>query len=443
MSQTFLVQADSPPQQGATWPLVEFDRVNFSLVLRGTWVFAQRLDTEKLRNSLATLLSSYPHYAGRMQKDGSVHFNNTGVPFTIQEAPHLSAPQIQKDHRLIDKLVPVLPRQKVRKGKSAPLQVTVTHIADGSVLTVYGSHALGDGNTFYNFVHYWSLVAQGKPAPTVLLDQSRHTKSRDIDSKELVEQAKSAGWQKLSILRLVKEIPYLLFGNKTERVGPLYFPPRALLALRKAAISEEAPNVRNNDALCAHFSLLCAQLLYTPPDQNFVQAIVLDLRERLAHLPKNFVGNAAFVIQGTSLHPDESLQAVAARTHKKLSPFLSKPSEPLTHQIQLSRDLISKRLLWLPYDPSTILGSRPTGAYINSFAKYPIYEVDFGTAEQPQTPLCVIPHNLPDPVVFWPAPPNQGGIEVYLTGAFARALKARRPDDPWWEALYAYHPRTP
>lgn len=44
---------------------------------------------------------------------------------------------------------------------------------------------------------------------------------------------------------------------------------------------------------------------------------------------------------------------------------------------------------------------------------------------------------------FWPAPPEQGGLEVYLTGPFARALKARRPDDPWWEALYAYHPRTP
>ena len=60
--------------------------------------------------------------------------------------------------------------------------------------------------------------------------------------------------------------------------------------------------------------------------------------------------------------------------------------------------------------------------------KLPIYDVDFGG----RGPVRAIPHNLLDPVLIWPAPPNVGGVEVYLTGMAAHAAARLADDDPWW-----------
>ncbi len=32
-------------------------------------------------------------------------------------------------------------------------------------------------------------------------------------------------------------------------------------------------------------------------------------------------------------------------------------------------------------------------------------------------PVRVIPHDLPDPLLIWPAPPDRGGVEGYLNAA--------------------------
>ena len=86
--------------------------------------------------------------------------------------------------------------------------------------------------------------------------------------------------------------------------------------------------------------------------------------------------------------------------------------------------------------------TRPTTVYVNSFSRVPIYEVDFGDEGSPVRPVLAIPHDLPDPVLIWPAPPGTGGVEVFLTGRMARA--AARPDagDPWWKELRSFEDRS-
>jgi len=54
--------------------------------------------------------------------------------------------------------------------------------------------------------------------------------------------------------------------------------------------------------------------------------------------------------------------------------------------------------------------------------------------------LLNIPHNLPDPVLIWPAPPTRGGFDVFFTGMAARAVKRLAPNHPWWTALHQFEP---
>lgn len=63
--------------------------------------------------------------------------------------------------------------------------------------------------------------------------------------------------------------------------------------------------------------------------------------------------------------------------------------------------------------------NRPTGS-----GSVPVYAVDFGAGK----PVFVVPHNLPDPVLIWPAPPSRGGVEVYFTGVIAHAVQK----NPHW-----------
>jgi len=89
----------------------------------------------------------------------------------------------------------------------------------------------------------------------------------------------------------------------------------------------------------------------------------------------------------------------------------------------------------LSYDPFKLPdmhAKKPTVAYINNFSKLPIYDLDFGSGK----PQFVIPHNLYDQVVIWPAYPEKGGVEVYFSGIPARIIKKQGTDKHFFEILY-------
>jgi hypothetical protein len=78
---------------------------------------------------------------------------------------------------------------------------------------------------------------------------------------------------------------------------------------------------------------------------------------------------------------------------------------------------------------------RPTLFYTNSFAKFPVHDLDFGDASRPVLPVRAIPHNLGDQIVLWPAPPAAGGLELYFSGPLARAVARSAASDAWWTEL--------
>jgi hypothetical protein len=433
---TELVRASESPATGAPWVLTGLDLANWSLTIRGTWIFDQPIDGARLRRSLGRTLAHYPHLTGRCVDGQRVEPTNAGVPFATIERPDLTVEAACAAPVLAGGFSLPLRPGRVRQGKDAPLAVQLTRLRDGCVLGVRVCHAFLDGHGFYGMVRNWSCLHGDRPFESPLLDQARVPPGAGRTRAETVRAATEAGWRKLRWLGLLTVVPLLLLGRLHQRAAAVAFPPQALERLRRAARREAGrDDLSTNDALSAHLSRSCAALHDLAAGTPYAQVTVVDLRERLAALPATFAGNAAFVVPSAEFVVGAGLGEVASRTHDGLARAFGGSPPAVVRELVLTQDLMRHRVLMAPYDVVAVHQRRPAAAYVNSFARLPIYDVDFGEPGRPVKPVRVVPHDLPDPVLIWPAPPAVGGVEVYFTGRMAHALWRRAPDHPWWSEL--------
>jgi len=61
----------------------------------------------------------------------------------------------------------------------------------------------------------------------------------------------------------------------------------------------------------------------------------------------------------------------------------------------------------------------------------PVYDLDFGSGK----PQFVIPHDLLDQVLIWPAHPDKGGVDVYFSGIPARVIQKLKIDRSFLQDL--------
>ncbi|MBN1774218.1 MAG: hypothetical protein JXB32_23365 [Deltaproteobacteria bacterium] len=433
---TELVRAPAPLDRAAPWELTGLDRANWPLVIRGTWVFDAPLEAARLRESLARTLALYPHLAGRSVAGARVELTNEGVPFATAERSDLTVEQACAAPTLAGGFSLPLDVGRVRKGRDAPLAVLLTRLRDGCVLGVRVSHAVLDGHGFYGMVRTWSRLHAGRPFDPPLLDQVRMPQGTGRTRAETVRAATEAGWRKLRWLGAVTIVPLLLLGKLHQRAAAVHFAPGTLERLRASARREAGrDDLTTNDALSAHLTRMCLALHDVPAGTRCGQVVVVDLRERLAGLPATFAGNASFVVPTTEFRADAPLGELAASTHDALAGTFAGSPPAVERELVLTQDAMRHRLLLVPYDVAAAHQRRPTVVYLNSFARLPVYDIDFGEPGRPVRPVRVVPHDLPDPVLIWPAPPDVGGVEVYFTGRMAHALWRRSPDDPWWSEL--------
>jgi shikimate O-hydroxycinnamoyltransferase len=371
-----------------------------------------------------------------MSRGEAVELNGAGVPFAEASRPELTVQAIRDDHSLAGPLAPGFSKSRVKRGRAAPMAVALTRLADGCVLSVRCSHACLDGASFYGMVRTWSRLCADRSFEPPVLDQSLLPPVPDRPKAEVVRSATQMGWTKLSLLGVAGVLPAFALGRLSERAAPIRFSAAALGSLRDAARREaNRADLGTNDALSAHLSRMCVRLQGHGPGTRCQQVTVLDARERLSTIPPAFAGNAAWVVVSATFDAGDGLGEVATKVHEGLEPFLSKPSPEMLEQVTLGLELMRTRAMMLPYDFAAMQGRRPTVVYVNNFSRMPVYDVDFGDDAHPARPLLAIPHDLPDPVLIWPAPPDVGGVEVYLTGRMARALRGRAPGDDWWAEM--------
>ena len=95
---------------------------------------------------------------------------------------------------------------------------------------------------------------------------------------------------------------------------------------------------------------------------------------------------------------------------------------------------MSHKLPLFAFDVTEMLSKRPTIAHINNFSKLRIYDIDFGSGK----PVSVIPHNLSDQVLIWPALPVKGGLEVYFSVIPALRIRKLKEGDAWLKEMMQY-----
>ncbi len=438
-----IVQAPEPHEASPPWVLTGLDRANLLLVLRGTWIFEEPLDVARMKEALGQVLALYPHLAGRMVGGKRVELTNQGVPFEAVEEPELTVEEVCDAPEQAGRFAPPLHKGRVKRGQEAPMTARVTRLADGSVLAVRCIHACLDGSSFYTMVRNWSWLCSGRDFPAPVLDQSLVPVPLERPRAELLACVEEQGWRRPSLFKVVTALPALLPSRLLERTPPIHVAAGELRGLKRRAIeSTGREDLSTSTALSAHLARMCALLHGLPDGTRCQQVFVVDGRERAPGLPAPFAGNAASQIRGAAFEAGASFGEIAARAHDALAPFVARPSPPLAEQMALGREIMRRRLLRLPYDVAAMHTARPTVTYLNNFARMPVYDLDFGEPGHPLRPVRAIPHDLPDPVLFWPAPPDRGGVEVYLTGVAARAA-ARQPEDgEWWRELRRFEGGT-
>lgn len=414
------------------WPLSAIDRYAFRWVIQGTWVFDQFLDAERLKRGLARLLDAYPILSGRVVAGRLIAWVDADVPFSEAEQPRVSVADFDAATvdaaRFADRPNPA----RMRQGRTPLLTVRLTRIADGSVLAICASHACVDGNGFYAMARNFARAATGRPVTSPSFERAPAPPRRS--RREVAQDAKRLGWQgprPVDLLRLA----FGLVGYRRRRFVA-HFSPGAL-ARCKAELAEASgcPGLSTNSALVAHVAQCTARLVGLNVNTSFSISSAVDMRGRAAGLTDEYAGNAVALAATSEMPANAAASDIAAQLHARLEPLLARPSPELEAVAALTQEVADHAMPLSPVQLSRMLMRKPTLFYTNSFAKFPVYDLDFGSESHPIRPVRVVPHNLGDPILLWPAPPDVGGIELYFSGTLARAVGRLGKSDPWWEAL--------
>lgn len=431
-----LVRPAAPAPVCSSWQLTPVDSFAFQWVIQGTWVFESRLDMDALRQGLTRLLESYPILCGRVAGGRRIEWSRKGIPVLEERDETLGAQDFDATHVDAGRFAcPIHPYQ-IRLGAAPLLTLKLTQLREGCVLAICCSHACLDGHSFYSMARSLSVATAGGslPAPSF---EPRIAEASPRRRAQISRAARQAGWHRITAFGALSYA--LTQRRRLDRVFVAHFAPVALQRCRETlARSSACAGLSINSALVAHIAYCVARLIGLAEGDSFSVSVAVNQRERVRALTGDFAGNAVSVVATPPLQGHSGREDIAARLHEQLEPLLTRPSPALESIAQLTADIVLHRLPYSPVAGQRLLGRRRLLFYTNSFARFPVYDLDFGSPSCPVRPIRAIPHNLGDSILVWPAPPPVGGLELYFSGWLARALQRIARDDPWWEELRRY-----
>lgn len=280
-------------------------------------------------------------------------------------------------------------------------------------------------------MYNWGCLCRGQSIDPPVLDQSLIPTVSSRSKTDLKQAAFASGWKKLSAWSMIRLLPFLVPGRMIERIKAVHFSKNILARLKQDIVKKSGCRCSTNVALSAYLTSQLIRLFKLPGKTLCVHVTVIDIRKRLSNIPPEFAGNAAFSVLTPGIRADANTGEIAHAIHHSLSPVLTSGSAELHRLVSLAIDLVFRRIYFIPFDINKMHAKKPSTFYMNNFSKLPIYDVDFGTGK----PVAVIPHNLPDPILIWPAPPSKGGVEVYFTGVIARTIHKLPAQNSWLEQL--------
>lgn len=420
---TIVVKA-SQPTADRIWQYSVLDSACIGMVIKGTWIFPVSLPQELLQSSLSELLNYYPMLAGRALKSVGIECSNAGVPFTVCREGGLTRAEAVAVKDVVDRFSSPLHLKAFRRGEAAPLSVRLTHLKDGSVLSVHCSHACMDGSAFYTMMDNWARLCRREPIASPVIMSPVFLPEKDISKESVVERAKRAGWHKVGYKELWQAAVQALPGRGKYRPVYLHFSGEFIQALVESFNARHGVRYGKHAILSALITKLSLHAGGIEGGRICSQISVADMRGRVPGIPRSVVGNAVFNIAAEPIFPDDSLFSTAEKIDAKLACLFSGDGREAEEFMKLYIDSIGYKIPYVPFDLAGMNGRRPTAVYINDFLKFDLYSLDFGGGR----PEAVLPHDLPDQVRIWPSGTAAAGADVYFTGCLAKLI--RKMSDP-------------
>ena len=184
-----IVKAKQTPDN-STLALSQLDINSMRMVNKGLWIFKESLDIEKIKEALSTVLTHYPHFAGRVVNGKEIALNNAGVDFEAKTNLNISIADLSSLKKPNDYFNKGVNIPAFIKGEAAQVSIRLTTIKDGTVLSLHCAHGCADGDSFYRFVSDWAAIAHGKTITPPLLQLKSDILEQIYTKEETLQRIK-------------------------------------------------------------------------------------------------------------------------------------------------------------------------------------------------------------------------------------------------------------
>lgn len=401
------------------------------------YVFSCGLSIERLKTSLAQLLSELPALAGRLDLKARRVKNVAFVPVEhvtgfIGAAIDFTAP----DKNIINRtdFVPEPNRRDILKGTAPLMCVKLTEFTNGgSILGVTINHGLMDAAGFHLVMRRWSDLFIGRDSEPLILQGDIYGFQTSRARRERQVAIRKAGMAKplngnTFIGRYFTHLMYkMLDGIRLRGREMIHFSAEDVANLKDRVRKESGLDwISANVAISAHVLHVIIPRQMTKKNRVLRVGNVINIRGRVPSEvcadQSNYLGNALYImVSGT-----EAATSVHDFTRGDIARFLRKTFDDLKpDHIQFAmQNIVDSLEDGFGYPGLNIF--KPIMA-VNNQSKFDVYNVDFGAGR----PLRVIPQDVGDHIMISPSP--DGGVEVYIRD-FVSLKRQKKLLEPEWQA---------
>ena len=339
------------------WKPSILDETCHRMIISTSWVYRIHLVEQRLRDSIQKLLTIYPILGGRVNNN-NVIFPSGDIQFEYLHRKGSVENLIEKN-TLPNKYEAKFDLKKMLKGRFPLVSIKMTDLADGSVLSIKTSHLLMDGWCFYRLANALMALYSGE------------TPDADIVFDDYV-------------------IPQINLPGSLDTSMFYPIPKTALLSV----IWKKFHKTRKQRILITNDEIMRIKNKAGVSRTAVLSAMV-------------YGGNAASTIPPINLIAGLPTKEAARIIDNGIKRYLKDDEKYFSEYLYF----LKEKLPYLPFPLGDAWKWNPACIICNSFISFGIYDE---MAADGVTPAYAFPPALPDPVRFFPAPPEEDGIYILL-----------------------------
>ena len=366
------------------WKPSILDETCCRMVISTSWVYRIHLDEQRLRDAIQKLLSIYPILGGRVA-NGNVIFPSGDIHFEYLHRKG-SAENLIGKNTLPKKYEAKFDLKKMQKGSFPLISIKVTDLEDGSVLSIKASHLLTDGRCFYCAANTLMALYSGEtPDADIIFDDSV------IPQIKLPDSLETSMFYPIPKTALLSVIWKELYKPRKQRI---------------LVPNDEIMKIKSNTKVSR--TAVLSAMVYEIMGRKAISIIqTADHRGHVKTIPLSYGGNAASTLSPISLVADISTKEAARIIDGGIKRYLKDDEKYFPEYLYL----LKNKLPYLPFPLGDAWKRNPECIICNSFISFGIYD---GMTADGNVPAYAFPPDLPDPVRFFPAPPDKDGIYILL-----------------------------